>query len=35
MTASCNSMDLAKQALDRLHPVLTSLNRAVDPDGLL
>lgn len=35
MTASDNSVDLAKQALDRLHPVLTSLNRAVDPDGLL
>ncbi len=35
MTASDNSVDLAKHALDILHPVLTLLNRAVDPDDLL
>ncbi len=35
MTASDNSMNLAKQALGKLHPTLTLLNRAVDPDDLL
>ncbi len=33
MTTSNNSLEVTKQALDRLHPILTSLNRAVDPDG--
>ncbi len=34
MTAFDNNLEVAKQALDRLHPILTSLNRAVDPDSL-
>lgn len=35
MTAFDSSQDATKQALDRLHPILTLLNRVVDPDFLL
>ncbi len=34
MTVSSNSMNVTKLALDRLHPILTALNSAVDPDAI-
>ncbi len=34
MTASTNKIDVANQALDKLHPILTLLNRTIDPDSV-